>query len=345
MKGLIITGGCGFIGLNFLKELFADRTYRSLYQTIVSVDKLGYASEYNIPYYSVICNSNDVIRVDANINDIDAMNMFFNPTSQNNCQLHWDVIDFASNSHVDVSIKEPATLFQENVMIPANLIKWLGGIQKILHYNHISTDEVYGDIELNKVESRENYFYKTSQFNPSNPYAASKVAQDMYLYSMNKTFKLPVTIIRMANQFGFHQHLEKMIPASISRAMKGETIKIYGAGDNMRQWTWVGDTVKNIKNILVNPLKKDIIETFHISDERNLVSNNKLVDLLINALHKNNMHTKKEYVEDRKGHDRAYALASDFSNFDASLEKRVMEVVKWYLQEYKKGAYASNSAV
>lgn len=332
MKGLILTGCSGFIGFNWLKTAFIDKTLLSTYQVVVSVDKLGYAAEYNKELYKAVCKSLDIVRVDANINDIDEMNSFYNPQSQTECSHVWDVLDFASNSHVDNSIKDPYGLYTENASLPANLIKWIGSHKKINHYIHISTDEVYGDIEINEAKHKTNWFTPNSPIKPSNPYSASKVAQDAFLHSMWKTFGMRVSIIRMANQFGKYQHPEKMLPASILRAVKGETIKVYGTGDNMRQWTWVGDTVKIIKNILWSPLISENLEVYHISDERNLVSNNKIVELTTKSLEELKITAKKEYVQDRLGHDKAYALVTSISNFEVSLEERIKELVKWYIE-------------
>lgn len=342
MKGLILTGCSGFIGFNWLKNAFLDKTLLSTYHVIVSVDKLGYAAEYNKELYKVICKTLDIVRVDGNINNIDELNKTYNPQSQTECGHVWDILDFASESHVDNSIKTPTKLYTENASIPANLINWIGSHKKINHYIHISTDEVYGDIEIKDAHNKHHWFTPNSPIKPSNPYSASKVAQDAFLHSMWKTFGMRVSIIRMANQFGQYQHPEKMLPASILRAIKGETIKVYGTGDNMRQWTWVGDTVKTIKNILWSPLVSDKLEVYHISDERNLVSNNKIVELTTKSLNKNGISAKYEYVQDRLGHDKAYALVSDFSNFNSTLEERIDSLVQWYMDN--KGLYnAKNS--
>lgn len=332
MRGLILTGCAGFIGYNFLKNTFIDKTLLSNYHVIVSVDKLGYATKYNKSMYKVLCKTLNIIPVDADINDIDAMNKFYNPQSQTECGHEWDILDFASESHVDNSIQQPYTLFNDNASLPANLIKWIGGCQKIRKYFHISTDEVYGDIEYEHINDKKHWFTETSPLKPSNPYAASKVAQDMYLHSMWKTFGLNVTLIRMANQFGPNQHLEKMIPASINRALKGDTIKVYGTGKNIRQWTWVEDTVKTIKGILFSPMKSNNFDIYHLSDERNLVNNNRITELLVENLKKCNIDAKIEYVEDRKGHDKGYALRSSYNNYGSSLEERMATVVKWYVE-------------
>jgi dTDP-glucose 4,6-dehydratase len=331
MKGLILTGCAGFIGLNFLKQNFVDKTRLSKYEVIVSVDKLGYATTFNQAVYSVICKQNGIIRVDSNINDIEKMKEIYNPCSQTECHIIWDVLDFASESHVDNSITNPWFSFTENAMIPSNLIQWIGGVKKINKYFHISTDEVYGDIEYEDAHKKEKWFTVNSPIKPSNPYSASKVAQDMFLHSLWKTFGLNVTLIRMANQFGPYQHIEKMIPASIKRVLEGDSIKVYGSGKNMRQWTWVEETVKMIYGILINPMESNNFDIYHLSDERNLVDNNTITKYLVSSLSKCGFDSRVDYIEDRKGHDKAYALVSSYSNYSSILEKRIDELVKWYI--------------
>lgn len=332
MKGLLLTGCSGFIGYNFLKSTFIDKTQLSKYNVIVSVDKLGYAAKYNKSLYKSTCKSLDIITVDADINDIESMNKFYNPQSQTECSHVWDILDFASESHVDNSINQPYKLYSDNASIPAKLIEWIGGPQKIRKYFHISTDEVYGDIEYEHINDKKYWFTDKSPILPSNPYSASKVAQDMYLHSMWRTFGLNVTLIRMANQFGPYQHCEKMIPASIKRALNGDTIKVYGNGKNVRQWTWVEDTVKMIKGILFSPMESNNFDIYHLSDERNLVNNNTISNLIVENLKKYSVDAKIEYVEDRKGHDKGYALKSSYSNYGSTLEERVATVVEWYVK-------------
>lgn len=331
MNGLILTGCAGFIGLNFLKKFLIDRSYRSVYHIIISVDKLGYASIHNQDLYKGICSSNDIITVDSNINDIEKMKSYYDPTSQTECHIQWDVLNFASNSHVDNSIKSPSELYNENCSITSNLLKWIGSYSKVKNFYQISTDECYGDISFEKIKDKNNYFTKNSPILPSNPYSASKVAQDMFLHSIHKTFGMNVCIIRMANQFGKHQHNEKMIPASLLRVKNNESIKVYGNGKNMRQWTYVEDTVKIINNIIKMPFKKPF-EILHISDERNLLSNNDLVLNMKNILKLKGIDCTIEYIEDRKGHDLGYALKSDFATyFTEDLDKTLNDTITWYM--------------
>jgi len=328
MRGLILTGCAGFIGLNFLKELCSNKDTLNMYNIIISIDKLGYATEYNNPEYKRLCEENKIVQIDKNINDLSINDDIFNNLKLKEYKL--DILDFASESHVDNSINNPSFAFSENSNIPSNLIRWIRDLKTINHYIHISTDEVYGDIEIEEAFDKTKWFTENSPIRPSNPYSASKVAQDMYLHSMWKTFGLNVTLIRMANQFGINQHPEKMLPASISRAINGQPIKIYGNGKNLRQWTWVEDTVKNILFILQTPKLSNNFKIYQISDERNLVDNNTIIQLLSKSLTKYGIPVLKQYIEDRKGHDKAYALISDFNNFDNSLSDNIDALVSWF---------------
>jgi dTDP-glucose 4,6-dehydratase len=294
-NGLILTGCAGFIGINFLFKI--TPAMREKYDRVVSIDKLGYATVYNRDVYKELCDGLKIERVDCNILDLSS-HIRFSPNWD------WDVVDFASESHVDNSIKNPGAIYEENALLPSRLLAAFEDLASIRSFYHISTDEVYGDLPLGAHESE--WFKTTSQFKPSNPYAASKVAQDAYLLSMKRTFSLPLRIIRMANQFGNFQHPEKMLPASCLRAFRGDSIKIYGMGLNQRQWTPVEVTAKIIAD------KLDTLEDFdvlHIANKKGLASNNHVIDILTETISFcTDVKTQIEYVPDRRGHDLCYAL-------------------------------------
>lgn len=326
--GLLVTGGAGFIGLNFLEKIDPHA-----YDFIISVDKMGYATEYNKERYYEICKQKNIQAIDCDLNDVDKLTNLENIAEL--CWSHLDIIDFASESHVDNSIKDPFSIYNSNVSIPANILKWIGRAAwpDIKNYYHISTDEVYGQITLEDAKDRNKWFKTTTNFAPSNPYSASKAAQDCFLMSMRHTFGIPVKFIRMANQFGKYQHKEKMIPASILRTLNDETIKIYGEGKNIRQWTPVEVTAQIICDILYGKVKYD--DVIHLSNYWGLYDNNYIVDKLTTSLAKFGFETNKEYVEDRKGHDLCYALDSCllvdeyFSKFD--FDAYFDETVKFYI--------------
>lgn len=294
-NGLILTGCAGFVGVNLLFKISPE--LRKRYDRVVSVDKLGYATVYNREVYKELCDGLNIERVDANILEL-ASHIRFSPNWD------WDVVDLASESHVDNSISNPASLYEENALLPSRLLGAFDDFRSIRSFYHISTDEVYGDLPTNAPEK--NWFTENSPFKPSNPYSASKVAQDAYLTSMKRTFGVPVRIIRMANQFGNFQHPEKMLPASCLRAFRGDSIKIYGLGLNQRQWTPVDVTAKIIVDKLEALADFDVL---HIANKKGLASNNHIVDILSETIEFcAGIKSQMEYVPDRKGHDLCYAL-------------------------------------
>lgn len=359
VAGLIITGSAGFIGFNMVKYLEAIHQF----DCVVSIDSMGYATTYNQKAYTEIfknkpngncgfTNKNFMysdhrnFRCDCDINDVSKFKKLCDIEYDFWCG-DWYILDFASSSHVDNSISNPSSIFTQNASIPANLLDFIGNDnwETIQHYYHISTDEVYGDIPLEHKNDKKRYFTPGSTLNPSNPYSASKVSQDMYLTSIHHTFGVPITILRMANQFGTYQHPEKMLPASILRALRGETIKIYGEGKNLRQWTFVEDTVKAINNVMndyqrIHHYDPPII---HLADDKNLMSNNDLVEKLVISLKRYNVEPKIEFVPDRLGHDEMYALKvldeeqKFFTTpFDVALDKTVDS----YVERFRNGEFA-----
>jgi dTDP-glucose 4,6-dehydratase len=259
---------------------------------------------------------------------------------------YFDILDFASESHVDNSIKNPAALYKENSKIPSDILAAFGNIKSINRYYHISTDEVYGDLPLELKGITSTYFTTSTQFKPSNPYSASKVAQDAYLHAMCRTFKLPVTIIRMANQFGEWQHPEKMIPASIIRAMNNEPLRIYGNGANCRQWTPVGQTVDIIGRILMRDSyivpNEQSFEIFHLADMENLMDNNSLTWELKKSLKHHGRDPLIVYIEDRLGHDLMYALSVDDRikmQYNRRFEYCLDQTVDAYVKRFNNGDF------
>lgn len=343
-KVLILTGCAGFIGINVLEKLHGSHGFNY----IISIDKMGYATKYNSTRYYQLCDSvRSLYNIDCDIND--------RSTMRNLCDLEkwafiddWKetdvyILDFASESHVDNSIIDPFSTYTDNASIPANLLAWIGkdNWERIRAYYHISTDEVYSELSLEEVKDHNNWFKTTNNFKPNNPYSASKASQDCFLMSLRHTFGLPVKFIRMANQWGPMQHKEKMLPASILRAINGETVKIYGKGENIRQWTPVDITASIIVDILDEKLQ--FTDVIHIANRNGVYNNNRIIDKLEAALGKKNIQLKREFVVDRKGHDVCYALHTEknideyFSGF--SFSAYLDSVVDFYIknkEEYSK---------
>jgi dTDP-glucose 4,6-dehydratase len=327
MKTLLVTGSCGFIGLNFIKCLLRDsKNILNNYNKVYFVDKMGYATKYNQYEYSSIKHTyRDIIYIDQDINS----DITFD---DNNSK--WDVINFASESHVDNSLLAPYDIFKENSMIPASICKNIG-ISNIDTFYHISTDEVYSEIPLSEIDNYDNWFSTNSPIKPNNPYSASKAAQDCYLMAMRHTFNLNVKFIRMANQMpGRFQHPEKMLMASIIRILRNEPVKIYGNGNNIRQWTPVNITAKIIYDILCGDIVFDDI--IHIANRNGIFTNNEIIDKVENVMAEFKYSVDRQFIKDRLGHDTAYALKTTFiidSYFkECDLNESIRECVRYCLE-------------
>ena len=327
--GLIVTGAAGFIGLNFLEKLDEKS-----YDFIISVDKMGYATTYNKERYYQICKEKNIYVINCDINDLSKLNSIEELST-----LGWsdiDIIDFASESHVDNSIADPFSIYTQNASIPANLLAWVGkeNWEKIRMYYHISTDEIYSEISLDDVKKIDKWFTINSPIKPNNPYSASKAAQDCFLMAMRHTFKIPVKFIRLSNQFGIYQHIEKMLPASINRILNKKPVKIYGIGENVRQWTPVGISVSVISDILQNKIIFD--DCIHIANKDGVYNNNEIIKILSDVMGEFSYNVDVEYVEDRRGHDTAYALYTekcvDEYFYNCDINNYVRETVKYYLE-------------
>lgn len=314
---LLITGAAGFIGINFLYYALTHNIKEN-YDKVFVLDKEGYVATYNLNFYNTLIKDFKLQRITKNINDPLDIKIYNS--------VKWDIVNFASESHVDNSIKDPFYAFSQNSNITKRLVETIG-IDNINKFVHISTDEVYGDIDCKYKNDKSKWFTVDSKFNPSNPYSASKVAQDAFLMSLRHTFGLNVVIVRMANQFGIYQHTEKMLPASLNRAKNNNPIIIYGSGKNIRQWTPVSQTVKHIFNIL----KKENNTTIHLAATDMLLDNNEIVDILIKELKLYEINAKKEYAEDRKGHDRMYALIPTEKYKYTNSIYELFQTVKYYI--------------
>lgn len=307
---LLITGGSGFIGSNFIKYWFTNHFQDS----IVNLDKMTYAANprnliefENNPNYKFI--KGDILDekiVDELVSQVDI------------------IIHFAAESHVDRSIDDPSLFVRTNVLGTYNLLMAAKKYQKRFH--HISTDEVFGTINLNSPDQ----FNESTPYDPSSPYSASKASSDHLVRSFYKTFRLPVTISNCSNNYGPYQHPEKMIPRSITSLLSGGKIKIYGQGLNFRDWLHVEDHCRAIEMIL---LKGKIGETYCIGGLKKGTSNMDLVKMLLKLMNKGE--DSLEYVVDRPAHDN-YAV--NWSKIEKELgwkpkfdfESGLKQTVDWY---------------
>jgi dTDP-glucose 4,6-dehydratase len=309
---LLITGGSGFIGSNFIKHWFKNHPE----DQIINLDKMTYAA-----------NPRNLVEFDNNSNykfvqgDILDSGLVDQLVSQVDTIVH-----FAAESHVDRSIDDPSLFVKTNVLGTYNLL--MAAKKNNTRFHHISTDEVFGTIELDSTDQ----FNESTPYDPSSPYSASKASSDHLVRSFFKTFGLPITISNCSNNYGPYQHPEKMIPRSITSLLSGGKIKVYGQGLNFRDWLHVEDHCKAIELILE---KGKIGETYCIGGLKKGTSNMELVQLMLKLMGKDE--SSLEYVTDRPAHDN-YAVNWDKINRELGWEPQydfesgLKQTTDWYTQ-------------
>lgn len=311
---VLVTGGAGFIGTNFIfyiLERYPD-------WNIVCLDKLTYAG--NLNNLKPILNNPNFKFVKGDICCKKTVERLF---EENNLDI---VVNFAAESHVDKSIDNPSLFLRSNVK----------GVQVLLNaclkygikrFHQISTDEVYGDTEL---ESKRK-FKETDSLLPSSPYSASKAAADLLVLAYHRTYGLPVTISRSGNNYGQYQHSEKLIPKTIDYVLKEKIVPIYGTGKNVREWIHVLDHCRAIDYILCKG-KEGEIYNVGTGEEK---SNIEIVQFLFRL--SKSYRPSMEYVQDRKGHDLRYALDSSKIKSELGWGKQIKfedglnETYTWYI--------------
>lgn len=311
MKTLLVTGGAGFIGSAFIKhELKKRPDYK-----IVNLDNLTYCG--NIENLKDVQDNPNYEFIKGNIVDKKLVLKLIKKADF--------VINFAAETHVDNSIKNPEIFIETNVQGTLNLLQCCKeiGIEK---YIQISTDEVYGS--LGSVGS----FSESSPLAPNSPYAASKASGDMLTRAHYKTFSLPTIITRCSNNFGPNQYPEKLIPFFISKLLKGEKVPLYGDGSNVRDWLYVYDHCEAIDLVLQ---KGKVGETYNIGGQ-NEKTNLEITKLILSALGKDE--NSIEYVKDRLGHDKRYAISSEKIKKELgwkplyTFEDGIKQTIDWYLK-------------
>lgn len=315
MKNILITGGAGFIGSNFVD--FMVNKYKNIYNIIV-LDKLTYAG--NINNLSKVRNKITFIKGD--ICDFDYVSKIFKEYKID------AVIHFAAESHVDNSIKNPFIFTQTNVIGTHTLLEvakniWGEGSKN--KFIHISTDEVYGSL------GDEGFFTENSLIKPNSPYSASKAASDLMALAYFKTFKMNVNVTNCSNNYGPYQHNEKLIPHMISLALNNEKLPVYGDGLNIRDWLYVEDHCRAIDLILHKGLPG---ERYNIGGH-NEVRNIDIVKYILKYLNKSE--DLIDFVDDRKGHDYRYAIDPKKIQNQLSWQPTtkfkdgINETIEWYL--------------
>lgn len=309
---ILVTGGAGFIGGNYLHA--TDDSF-------VCVDNLTYASNYE--YIKPLIESKKVIFEYADIADRDIISELYAKYKPKY------IVNFAAESHVDNSIKNYQPFVDTNILGTLNLMSCamqLDGLEKFIH---ISTDEVYGSLELDSTDS----FSEDSIYQPNNPYSASKASSDHFVRAFHTTYKLPTIITNCSNNYGPNQHHEKFIPTIITRALINRNIPVYGDGMNIRDWLFVDDHCKGINLVLQ---KGRIGEKYNIGGGTE-VHNIDLVKMILGAMNK--PESLIQYVTDRPGHDMRYSI--DCSKIetelgyvpDYNLQTGLEKTLKWFMEK------------
>ena len=314
MKKVLITGGAGFIGSNFIHYILSK--YND-YQ-VINLDKLTYAA--NLENLKDIEDNKNYRFIHGDIADQEFIFKLFENEK-------FDiVINFAAESHVDNSILNPQIFTITNILGTQVL---LDACRKynIKRFHQVSTDEVYGELAL---DDKSILFTEKTPLNPSSPYSASKASADMLVKSYYRTYSLPITISRCSNNYGPYQHLEKLIPLMISKAINNDNLPVYGNGLNVRDWLHVYDHCTAI-DLIIHEGKIGEIYNIGVNNEK---SNIDVVKIILKELGKSEKLIK--YVNDRPGHDLRYAIDSTKIKTTLnwkpvySFEKGILDTIKWY---------------
>lgn len=316
LRSILVTGGAGFIGSNFIRLFMASHKDVDL----VNLDKLTYAG--NLESLGVVESNPRYHFYRGDISDAAFVRRLFH-------EWHFDaVINFAAESHVDRSILGPQIFIETNVRGTMTLLEAARefGIEKFLQ---ISTDEVYGSL------GPEGKFTETTHLLPNSPYSASKASADILVRAWLNTFNLQTVITRCSNNYGPYQFPEKFIPLMIINALQNKELPIYGDGQNVRDWIFVEDHCEAIDTVLY---KGKIGEIYNIGGD-NEVKNIQMAKLILSKLGKPESLLK--YVKDRPGHDRRYAMDATKIQIELgwkprrTFEQGIDETIRWYIESEK----------
>ena len=324
---LLVTGGCGFIGSNFILKQVQQHQ-----NTVLNLDKLTYAG--NSDNLLAVSMNNNYSFIEGDIIDSNLLSELFN-------SFHPEaVVHFAAESHVDRSIDGPIEFIQTNIVGTATLLDtaldyWQSIIDKEnrrkFRFLHISTDEVFGSLE------NDGLFTENTPYDPSSPYSASKAGSDHLVRAYYKTYGLPTLTTRGSNTYGPRQFPEKFIPLVILKALSGQSLPVYGDGQQVREWIHVDDHVAGILAVLA---RGEIGESYNIGsgfELKNIELVKSLCDKLGIRCPGKDFSKMIKFVEDRPGHDRRYALDSSRANSEISwaprisFEEGLRDTVDWYL--------------
>ncbi len=316
MKKVLVTGGAGFIGGNFIHYILNKYDdYK-----IICVDALTYAG--NMETLEPVMNNPNFKFIKADISERGTIFKIFE-TEQPDI-----VVNFAAESHVDRSIDNPGLFLQTNI-IGTGVLLDASRKYGVERYHQVSTDEVYGDLPIDRTDL---FFTENTPIHTSSPYSASKAAADLLVQSYNRTFKLPVTISRCSNNYGPYHFPEKLIPLMIANALNDKPLPVYGKGENVRDWLYVGDHCSAIDLVIH---KGKVGEVYNIGGH-NEKTNLEVVKTILKELNKPESLIK--YVTDRPGHDMRYAIDPTRIKTELGWEpttlfdEGIQKTIKWYLE-------------
>ena len=328
LNNIMVTGGAGFIGVNFIKYLFSQKEFSG---RIINVDALTYAG--NAMSLDDIAQTfpDRYIFIHANICDQETMEK-----TLQNYEID-TIVHFAAESHVDRSILGPKTFVETNIMGTFSLLEvarhyWQGKEGVLFH--HVSTDEVFGSL------GDTGFFLETTPYDPRSPYSASKASSDHLVRSYHHTYNFPVTLSNCTNNYGPYQFPEKLIPVMIANMLKGNPLPVYGDGKNIRDWLYVEDHASAVWAILK---KGNLGESYNIGGENEWENIQLVIDLCEivaeeAGIDKKSLNSLINYVKDRPGHDRRYAIDCTKIKKELGWKQSVTfseglrSTVQWYLQ-------------
>lgn len=328
---ILITGGAGFIGSALIRFI-----YNHTNDQVINVDKLTYAG--NLHSLGDIALSNRYFFEQIDICDAEKLEKVFEKHSPD-CVMH-----LAAESHVDRSIDSPSTFIQTNVIGTFNLLMlskqyWqsLNGAKKLnFRFHHISTDEVYGDLE-----NENDFFKENTPYAPSSPYSASKASSDHLVRAWLRTYGLPTLITNCSNNYGPYQFPEKLIPLTILNAIENKNIPIYGTGNQIRDWLFVDDHVRALYLVLTTGKVGETYNIGGLNEKRNIDVVKEICSILDEILKDDSSKSLFSdlitFVQDRPGHDKRYAIDSSKIKRELgwqpleSFETGIRKTVEWYL--------------
>ena len=314
-KTVIVTGGAGFIGSNFIFHMLDKYPdYR-----IICLDSLTYAG--NLSTLEPVMDNPNFRFVKMDICDREGVYKLFEEEKPD------IIVNFAAESHVDRSIEDPEIFLRTNIIGTATLMDACRkyGIER---YHQVSTDEVYGDLPLDRPDL---FFTEDTPIHTSSPYSSSKAGADLLVLAYYRTYGLPVTISRCSNNYGPYHFPEKLIPLMISNALEDKKLPIYGDGKNIRDWLHVYDHCQAIDLVMHEGVLGEVYNIGGNNEKQNI----EIVKLILNELDKDE--SLIEFVTDRLGHDRRYAIDSSKIQDDLgwkpkyTFETGIRETINWYL--------------